>query len=132
MLELIAAGRWVQYLSCLDMIRLVRETWRRDSERTERDVLKLLGQRIDLLVIDEIGVQYGTDGEQTIVFEIIDRRYAEMRPTVLITNQDKQGFIGFVGERVADRLRQTHDWIPFDWPSYRSNARKEDAKKQAI
>jgi len=115
---------WVHYTTCMGLIRMVRDTWRRDSERTERDVLKLLGETIDLLVIDEIGVQYGTDGEQTILFEVLDRRYAEMRPTLLLTNQDKAGFKAFIGERVADRLTQTHSWMAFDWPSYRRAARE--------
>lgn len=115
---------WVHYTTCMGLIRMVRDTWRRDSERSEKDVLKLLGERIDLLVIDEIGVQYGTDGEQTILFEVLDRRYAEMRPTLLLTNQDKGGFKSFIGERVADRLTQTHSWLAFDWPSYRRTARE--------
>ena len=126
MLKLLDQQRWVQYLTCMSLIRMIRETWRRDSDRTELEVLKLLGERIELLVIDEIGVQYGTDGEKTVLFEILDRRYSELRPTILITNQNKQGFQSFVGDRVFDRLRQTHDWVPFDWQSYRVQARKEE------
>lgn len=114
----------VRYLTCLDLIRAVRETWRRDSEKTEGQVLRYL-ERLDLLVIDEVGVQYGTDGEQTVLFEVLDRRYREVRPTMLLTNQDKAGFKGFVGERTFDRLAETCRWVPFDWPSYRPRARKE-------
>lgn len=122
-LALVDSGAWVQYVTCMGLIRMVRETWARDAERTERQVVKLLGQQIDLLLIDEVGVQYGTESEQHILFEILDKRYAEMRPTVLISNQDKAGFTALIGERLADRLRQTHDWIAFDWPSYRKQAR---------
>lgn len=127
MLRLIDSGRWVQYISCMAMIRAVRETWRRDSEQSERKVLAKFGRDIDLLVIDEVGVQYGTDGEQTVLFEILDRRYSEMRPTILLTNQDKDGFKDFVGERVFDRLTETSRWIVFDWASYRPVARREGA-----
>lgn len=122
-LALVDSGAWVQYVTCMGLIRMVRETWGKDAERTERQVVKLLGQEIDLLLIDEVGVQYGTESEQHILFEILDKRYAEMRPTVLITNQDKAGFKTLIGERVADRLTQTHDWLAFDWPSYRKQAR---------
>lgn len=112
----------VAYTTCLDMIRAVRDTWRRDSERSETQVLRHL-QQLDLLVIDEVGVQYGTDGEQTIVFDVLDRRYRDVRPTVILTNQDRAGFAGFIGERTFDRLKETSRWIPFDWPSYRPTAR---------
>lgn len=127
LMDLLARGKWVQYLRLMDVIRMVRETWRRDSEKTDREVLALLGSEIDLLVIDEVGVQYGTDGEHMILFDVLDRRYAEMRPTILITNQDKKGFQQAVGDRIHDRLRQTHTWVPFDWTSYRAQARKEAA-----
>lgn len=118
--------RDVRYMTCLDLIRAIRETWRKDSERTEGQVLRYL-ERLDLLVVDEVGVQYGTDGEQTVLFEVLDRRYREVKPTILLTNQDKAGFKGFVGERTFDRLAETCRWVPFDWASYRPQARKEAA-----
>lgn len=124
MLELLAPTLWVQYVTCMGLIRMVRETWGKDGERSESDVIHLLGEKIDLLVLDEVGVQYGTESEQHILFEVLDRRYAEMRPTILITNQDKANFKTLIGERIADRLTQTHDWIAFDWPSYRREARE--------
>ena len=72
-------------------------------------------------------MQYGTDGEQTIVFDVLDRRYREVRPTLILTNQDKAGLKAFVGERTFDRLVETCRWVPFDWPSYRPQARREAA-----
>lgn len=116
----------VTYLTCMDLIRAVRDTWRKDSERTETQLLRYL-QNLDLLVIDEVGVQYGTDSEQTIIFDVLDRRYREVKPVVILTNQDKAGFKQFIGERTFDRLAETCRWVPFDWPSYRPTARKEAA-----
>ena len=115
--------RWLPvYTTCLDMIRSVRETWRKDSKFTELQVLQEL-EDAALLVLDEIGVQYGTEGEQTIIFDVLDRRYRQMRPTIFITNQDLAGFKGFIGERAYDRLKQTARWVPFEWASYRLQAR---------
>jgi DNA replication protein DnaC len=123
MLDLV--GRYsVRYITCMALIRAVRDTWRKDSEWNERAMLRHLCHELDLLVIDEVGVQYGTDGEQTVLFEILDRRYSDMRPTILLTNQDKDGFKSFVGDRVFDRLRETARWVPFDWPSFRGQARE--------
>ena len=67
------------YVTCMGIIRAVRNTWRKDSEKSESQVLKSLCE-VPLLVIDEIGVQYGTDGEQTILFDVLDRRYRLRRP----------------------------------------------------
>lgn len=114
------------YLTCLGMIRKVRSTWRRDSARSESEVMRTLCN-VPLLVIDEIGVQYGTDGEQTIIFDVLDSRYRYMQPTILLTNQNKDGLKTFVGERSYDRLTETSRWVAFDWESYRPQARKEQA-----
>jgi DNA replication protein DnaC len=112
------------YVTCMAMIRAVRGTWRKDSEKSEREMLAMFTD-VSLLVLDEIGVQYGTDGEQTIIFDVLDRRYREMKPTILLTNQAKKGFKEFIGERSFDRVVETSRWVPFDWESYRATARKE-------
>jgi DNA replication protein DnaC len=114
------------YATCMNLIRAVRGTWRRDSERGETEVLDTFAN-VPLLVLDEIGAQYGTDGEQTILFDVLDRRYRDMRPSILLTNQDSQGLREFVGERSYDRLRETAQFVVFDWPSYRPHARRQIA-----
>ena len=119
-------GRDVLYATCLDIIRMVRETWRKDSDQSERQVLGYLGG-LDLLVIDEMGVQYGTDGEQTILFDVLDRRYRDVKPTILLTNQDAAGLKAYLGERTFDRIRETCRLVAFDWESYRPQARMEVA-----
>lgn len=113
------------YITIMDMIRLVRDTWRRDSQTSETEVLAKLAA-VDLLVIDEIGAAYGTDGERAIVFDVIDKRYRSMKSTILITNLDKTEFRTSVGDRVYDRLVEVGKWISFDWQSHRATARKEN------
>jgi DNA replication protein DnaC len=125
-LQAIMPAHCGMYQTCMGVIRNVRNTWRKDSERSETEVLRIY-RDLPLLVIDEIGVQYGTDGEQTILFDLLDSRYRDMRPTILLTNQDKAGFKTYIGERSFDRLTETSRWIAFDWESYRPTARKEAA-----
>jgi DNA replication protein DnaC len=110
------------YVNALDMIRMVRDTWRRDSEMTESAVLNELST-VKLLVIDEIGVQYGTDGEQVILFDVLNRRYRDLMPTILLTNLGAKGMKEFLGERSFDRLREGGIWVAFDWESFRGSKR---------
>jgi DNA replication protein DnaC len=112
------------YTTCMNVIRAIRQTWRKDAELSETEILNIYS-RAPLLVLDEIGVQYGTDGEQTILFDVLDRRYRDMMPTIILTNQDKKGFKDFIGDRSFDRLVETSRWVTFDWESYRATARKE-------
>lgn len=113
-----------RYLTCMELIQRIRATWRKDSDQSETEILEKLAA-FPLLVIDEVGVQYGTDSEQNHLFDVLDRRYREMMPTILLTNQDKDGFRQFVGDRVYDRMTECAKWVPFTWGSYRPQARRE-------
>lgn len=113
-----------RYMTCMELIQTLRATWRKESTQSECDLLDEITE-LPLLVLDEIGVQYGTDSEQNHLFDVLDRRYREMRPTILLTNQNKDGFKAFVGDRVYDRMTEVARWVPFTWPSYRPQARKE-------
>lgn len=117
-------GFHCRYETCQGMIQAVRRTWGKDGEGRETDVLDEYSD-CQLLVLDEVGVQSGTDAEKNLVFSVLDRRYAEMRSTILITNQDRKGFTASVGERVVDRFREMGAWVPFTWNSYRPAARKD-------
>ncbi len=112
------------YVTMMDLIRMLRDTWRKDSTKSEADVLAQLSS-VPLLVVDEIGLQYGTDGERTLFTDVMDRRYRDQRPVILITNQGPEDFRVTVGDRVYDRLTEVARWIPFEWQSYRTSARKE-------
>lgn len=112
-------NRSAQYITTREVIRRVRDTWRRDSEKSEQDIIdELVGVRI--LVIDEVGVQAGTENEKTILFDLLDARYREMRATLLISNEDLAGITRYLGERLIDRMREGSGKIlTFDWESRR-------------
>lgn len=113
-----------RYMTCLELIQTIRSAWRKDSEMSEMEVVAELAQ-VPLLVLDEIGVQNGTDSEMLHLFDVLDKRYRDLMPTILLTNQNKEGFRQFVGERVYDRMTECARWVPCVWPSYRPQARKE-------
>lgn len=123
-LQAVMPGVVGRYMTCMELIQTIRATWRKDSEDSETELLNML-TGIPLLVLDEIGVQYGTESEQHHLFDVLDRRYREMKPTILLTNQNKEGFKQFVGDRVYDRMTEVARWVPFEWGSYRVQARKD-------
>jgi DNA replication protein DnaC len=107
------------YTSAIDAVRMIRDTWKRDCPRTETQVLDMLAS-IDLLILDEVGVQYGTEAEQVSLFDIIDKRYRDLMPTILLTNLNANGMKDFLGDRSYDRLREGGIWTTFDWESQRN------------
>lgn len=116
----IIESRSCRMVKMIDMFREIKETWRRDSEITELDLIRRYS-RLDLLVIDEAGVNYDSDTEKMFIFDIIDGRYQEMKPTIVITNLGIQELSQVMGERVIDRLRDGGgEAVAFDWESGRS------------
>lgn len=59
---------------------------------------------VPLLIIDEIGVQYGTVSERTELYEVFNRRYSDMLPIIAISNHDRKALIRILGQRIFDRL----------------------------
>lgn len=105
-------------IKLVEIIRDIKETWN-SKESSEQNVINFF-TRLDLLVIDEVGVQFGSDTEKMFVFDIIDGRYENMLPTIIISNRDLNGIKELLGERCVDRLREDGGKVlAFDWESYR-------------
>lgn len=106
-------------ITLMDLVRELKDTWKRDSEYSERDVIDHYSG-LDLLIIDEIGVQFGSETEKLFIFDIINGRYENMKPTVLLSNLSIDMVKDIVGERVIDRLRDDGgQLVVFDWDSSR-------------
>lgn len=99
-------------------LRAIKETYRKGSERGEQDVINKL-TRPDLLILDEVGVQVGSEHEKLLMFEILNERYQDMRPTILISNLSITELEDFLGQRVMDRYRECGSVLAFDWQSHR-------------
>lgn len=113
-------GASVLFCSALRAIRRVKDTWRRDSRETETQAIAALAFP-DLLILDEVGVQFGSDTEKMILFDVLNERYEKRRPTLLLSNLTKDEVQSYLGERVFDRLREDGgELITFDWTSHRT------------
>ena len=108
------------YTTLMKMVRNIRETYRNGEEDTEQERIDFWAGR-KLLVLDEVGVQHCTDAERLLTYEVINDRYVEMLPTVLISNETIEGMTQVLGERTMDRLAENGRVVAFTWESYRRN-----------
>jgi DNA replication protein DnaC len=102
----------------IELVRTVAETYGKGSETTERQALEQF-TKPNLLIIDEFGHQRGTDNERMIMFEIINARYENVLPTVIITNLSTDELKEYACSRTIDRLRENGKACVFDWASQR-------------
>lgn len=109
----------VKMITITRLIRYYRSSWQKENDYTEQDVINELSQ-LDLLIIDEMGVQNGTDNELNIIFEIINNRYENKLPTVIISNLEKGELVGLLGTRIIDRLKEDGCRVlGMSWDSHR-------------
>jgi len=102
-----------------EVIRVAKGAMDRKAGYSERDVLEELAS-FDLLVLDEVGAQAGTEYERGLLHEVIDHRYRLMLPTVVVSNMAAQDLAAYIGERALDRLRQGGGLMAgFTWASLR-------------
>ena len=122
--QVVRAGRTALFTKAPRLLREVKETFNRDSEVTQSEIIARMGE-LDLLVIDEVGIQFGTDTERMILYEILDLRYESMRPVILTTNiTDLKSLETLLGARIIDRLFEGESKIVFfDWESHRRFSR---------
>ena len=115
-----AENRTVLFTTVMRAIRRVKDSWAKDSRETESQAIAALTYP-DLLILDEVGVQFGSDFERNMMFDVLNERYEKRRPTILLSNLSKDELVGFLGERVFDRMREdSGKFVAFDWDSHRS------------
>lgn len=119
-LSLMDQNQIVLYTTVQRAIRRIRDTWSAETRtETESQAIKALAG-CDLLVLDEVGVQAGSQSEQNLLFDVINERYNNRKPTLLLSNLTQAEVVGVLGERVIDRLREDGGKvITFDWQSAR-------------
>ncbi len=105
--------------SVMRIIRAIKRTWSKESDMSEDELVRLYTSR-DLLIIDEVGLQYGTDAEKIILFDILNTRYERMLPTILLSNLTPAQISDAIGERLTDRMVEGGGTeLIFNWESYR-------------
>lgn len=113
-------SRTVLFTTVMRAIRRVKDTWVKGCAESESQAIATLVAP-DLLILDEVGVQFGSDFERNILFDVLNERYEKRRPTILMSNLPVADVTAYLGERVIDRIREDGGArIVFDWESYRS------------
>ncbi|HBV89916.1 MAG TPA: DNA replication protein DnaC [Pantoea sp.] len=124
--DLILRGKSVLIVTVADLMSSMKGTFSGSSGITEERLIQDLSS-VDLLVIDEIGMQSESRYEKVIINQIVDRRSSSKRPTGMLSNLDHAGMNALLGERVMDRMRLGNSlWVRFDWESYRSRVRGDE------
>ena len=103
-----------------ELLRRLRHTYRDKAARDPVDDAQDSG----LLVLDEVGLSAGGRDELPMLHDILDHRYNERKPTVLTGNITLEQMQVVVGQRMADRLRES----AFAVLMFGGDSRRRDAR----
>ncbi len=107
------------YSTTMRMFRDIRSSYNNNNISEQSIIDKYIN--IDLLILDEVGVQMGTDSEKILIYEIINGRYEKYKPTIILSNLSFEGITKYLGVRSIDRLKNKHgSMVVMDWKSYRN------------
>ena len=71
------------------------------------------------LIIDDFGVQRGTDWEMEMLYDLVDARYADERLTVVTTNKPVSEIQQLSDGRIYSRLVEMCYMVDMDGDDYR-------------
>lgn len=123
MLELMERYLFVypKYYKASEIFSAVRSTYQIGVMTNEEEMLKFFSS-IQLLVIDEVGVQKGSEAEKRILFSILDNRVTSNKPSILLSNLGPKALAELLGDRLYDRVRSKCVPMLFAGPSMRKPA----------
>ena len=127
--EMARQGKNCKFTTVATIVREINESWSADRTKKdtygvsiesdfESDIIRKYS-RYDLLVIDEIGSQYGSDTERIVISEIINNRYNNVLPTIVLGNVTLSEVKEAITVRAVDRVLHNGNVVVFDWKSYR-------------
>lgn len=111
------------YMLAADLFDQVKALF---GDKDAKDLSEL--ERCDYLVIDEVDKRYGSQTEFIALYRLINKRYNEMLPTMLITNSGRDEIVEVVGPSVVDRIREEGKTLNLSkWQNYRLRKRESVA-----
>lgn len=106
-----------RYCTAFEFFMEVKAGYNDDGE-TEKEVIHSF-QKPSLLVIDELGKRSETEWENRLLYELLNRRYNDMKDTLIISNQDAATLESALGDSLVSRMVETGGIIECNWETYR-------------
>ena len=102
------------FITVPEAMRLIRQSF--SSENSEQDAFDFL-TKPELLVLDEVGIAIGdSEKRKAMLFDILNRRYNDMLPTIIISNMSYEGLNDYLEEKVVMRLEENNGLsLAFGW-----------------
>lgn len=89
------------FISVPKLLRKIKSTYSRNSEINEDEIITML-EKVDLLILDDLGAEKSSEWEGERIFDIIDSRQG--KHTIYTTNFVPEDLMNKLGERNFSRV----------------------------
>lgn len=83
----------------VDIIGFVKSTYNKSSQLTEIEAINIMTEKIDLLVIDDLGKESSSEHNLALLYNIINKLYENEKPIIITTNYGAVDLNSKLGER---------------------------------
>lgn len=95
--------RTALFLSTVELFYELKDTFGSGISETENKVLTKYA-KVDLLVLDDLGAEKRSEWARQVFYLLLDRRYRDIRQTIITTNLALEEIAEIFDDRVASRL----------------------------
>lgn len=106
------------YTTAMGLFIRIRASYGKKAPETEEDIIKELS-KAPLLVIDEIQERGNSEWEDRLLTHLLDKRYGNLLPTIVIANLTEAELIACMGASITSRLHETGGILEMNGPSHR-------------
>jgi DNA replication protein DnaC len=125
--ELTNIGHRVLWYSMPNLLQEIKNSYDRESGASTADVIDRI-KRVEILMLDDVGVERQTSWVNETVFSILDYRLMLGKPTIFTSNHQPDELS--YDERIIDRIRSMTTMIPMPEENVRRRfASQNDLKK---
>jgi DNA replication protein DnaC len=121
----IEKGYDVFYVSAISLVsdfesrRFGNSTGSETGSRVERYT------ECDLLILDDLGAEITNQFTTSVLYDIINRRLNEYRPTIINTNLTREDFRNRYWDRITSRVFGEYTILPFEGRDVRALKKKK-------
>lgn len=113
-----------------DFLNTLRETYRKDSETHGMEkTIETLFAEVEVLVLDDFGVQKESDWSNSKLYDLIDARYEQEKLTILTSNTSPAEWKDKAEGRIYSRLKEMTQEIHLECADYRLKLSESGERK---
>lgn len=96
------------FVSVPELLLEIRQAFGANAEYSEKELISKYAS-LPVLILDDLGAEKSTEWSMQTLFLIIDRRYRDMKKTIITSNLSLEEIAEKVGDRIASRISEMCD-----------------------